>query len=76
MLQFQVIKLLYHQISIRLKIIIYKKLGAIPHLTGGQTIKNNNTIQAVNALPDLCQHMLNTCTVLDCVTLLKFHMLQ
>ena len=33
-------------------------------------------IQAVQALTDLCKHILNTCTVLNCATVLKFDMLQ
>ena len=32
-------------------------------------------IQAVEALTDLCEQILNTCTVLNCVTMLKFDML-
>ena len=35
-----------------------------------------NFSQAIKALTDLCQHMLNTCTVLNCVTVLKFDMPQ
>ena len=32
--------------------------------------------QAVQTLTDLCQHMLNTSIVLNCVTVLKFNMIQ
>ena len=33
-------------------------------------------IQAIKALTDLRQHILYTCTVLNCVIVLKFDMLQ
>ena len=66
-----------------LKIVNYKKFDAVCHVTTGQ--KPSVSLQrllrivickAVQALTALCQHILNTCTVLNCVTLLKFHILQ
>ena len=41
-----------------------------------QTIILTVMLEAAQALTDLCQHILNTCTVLNCVTVLKFDILQ
>ena len=68
MLEFQALKLPYHSIAIRLKIISCKKFDAAPELTGGQKpseslhwlLKIMILIEAAQALTYLFQHILNT----------------
>ena len=56
------------------------KIDAKPQLTGGQKPSESihcllkiAMIQAVQALSDLCQHILNTCTVLNRIIVFKLH---
>ena len=83
MLQFQALKVQYHKIAIRLKILNYKKFAAVPRLTVGQRpsgslhrLSRIVKLQAAQALTNLCQSILNICTVLNCVTVLKVDIFQ
>ena len=69
MLQPQAIELPYHQIVIRLKIVSCKKFDAVSRLD--EELKSESLdrllkiiIHTVQALTGICEHILNTCTVL------------
>ena len=72
MLELQAHKLRCYQIAIGLNTVSYRKFYDVTQLTGVQRLSErlqglSTTIiiimQVVKAFPNLCQHILNTCTV-------------
>ena len=74
MLEFQALKLRFHRIAVRLNTVNYRKFYAAPQLTGAQKLSESLHVlsitiiimQAVKDFSNLCQHILNRCTVKLC----------